>query len=169
MLWAAASAEQSHEEPVSVEPCACAKAPSADGLDGSVRIQLATHHSGDEVLLEQDRPSKGARHSSISAFSMASYKLPSEADYSFKATWKAELKMLMVLAVPCILANTSTQTMVVTDQIFVGHLGVSEFAAGALGNTVSCVPACISACMLTCACPKILDKVQPADSTAPAF
>lgn len=28
------------------------------------------------------------------------------------------------------------QTMVVTDQVFVGHLGVTELAAAALGNTV---------------------------------
>jgi Na+-driven multidrug efflux pump len=46
---------------------------------------------------------------------------------------------VLALAVPCIAANTSTCLMVVTDQMFVGHLGVNEFAAAALANTVRCV------------------------------
>ncbi|GIL79039.1 hypothetical protein Vretimale_55 [Volvox reticuliferus] len=52
-----------------------------------------------------------------------------------KGAWKRELRSIFMLALPCIVTTCSSQTMVVTDQIFVGHLGVTQLAAAALGNT----------------------------------
>ncbi|MEW5299861.1 MAG: hypothetical protein WDW36_002834 [Sanguina aurantia] len=52
-----------------------------------------------------------------------------------KGAWRQELKVLMQLALPIIVSCCSSQTMVVTDQVFVGHLGVTQLAAAALGNT----------------------------------
>ncbi|KAG2423378.1 hypothetical protein HXX76_015344 [Chlamydomonas incerta] len=52
-----------------------------------------------------------------------------------KGFWKKELRAIFALAAPCIVTTCSSQTMVVTDQVFVGHLGVAELAAAALGNT----------------------------------
>ncbi|KAL6765141.1 mate-domain-containing protein [Haematococcus lacustris] len=49
--------------------------------------------------------------------------------------WRDELVTMLKLSVPCMVANTSTQIMVITTQIFVGHLGVAQFAAAALANT----------------------------------
>jgi hypothetical protein len=62
--------------------------------------------------------------------------MPCEDDITWRTHWRSELKLMLQLALPCILANTSTQLMVITNQIFVGHLGVDQFAAAALANTV---------------------------------
>lgn len=53
------------------------------------------------------------------------------------APWRPELKMIMKLAVPTIVQSAAQQAMLVTDQLFVGHLGTNSLAAAALGNTYS--------------------------------
>ncbi|KAG2490596.1 hypothetical protein HYH03_010989 [Edaphochlamys debaryana] len=53
-----------------------------------------------------------------------------------KGSWKQELRAILLLALPCIVTTCSSQLMVITDQVFVGHLGVPQLAAAALGNTL---------------------------------
>ena len=57
-----------------------------------------------------------------------------EAAWSSK--WRAELRVIVQLAVPVMTTMATQQGMVVTDQIMVGHLGADELAAASLGNTV---------------------------------
>ncbi len=66
----------------------------------------------------------------------AEFAMPDESDFTVRKYWRPELKIMWQLALPCILANTSTAVMVIVSQIFVGRLGVEEFAAAALANTV---------------------------------
>lgn len=100
----------------------------------------AVIHGPDEMQLEEEGCEDGSkgvgRTSLISSAELQQACLPGEENFSIKQYWKPELKLMLFLSLPCIAANTSTQVMVVTDQIFVGHIGVNEFAAAALGNTV---------------------------------
>ncbi|PNH04931.1 putative transporter C11D3.06 [Tetrabaena socialis] len=50
-------------------------------------------------------------------------------------TCRRPLPLLLLTTMCAIDAIGALQTMVVTDQVFVGHLGVTELAAAALGNT----------------------------------
>jgi Na+-driven multidrug efflux pump len=55
---------------------------------------------------------------------------------SFKLPrWKQELEVLLKLALPTMLLTGSQQGMLMTDLVFLGHIGAEELAAGALGNT----------------------------------
>jgi multidrug resistance protein, MATE family len=49
---------------------------------------------------------------------------------------RKEARVVLSLAVPAIATSCSQQAMVVTDQIFVGHLGTKQLAAAAIANTV---------------------------------
>jgi len=49
--------------------------------------------------------------------------------------WRAELWTVVKIAAPTILQTSTQQAMLMTDQIFLGHLGTIELAAAALGNT----------------------------------
>ncbi len=60
-----------------------------------------------------------------------------ERDFTTRAHWRAEVALMMRMGLPCILANTAAQLMVITTQIFVGPIGVDELAAATLANTVS--------------------------------
>ena len=49
----------------------------------------------------------------------------------------AEFKVLFFLAAPTIIQGAAQQGMLMTDQIFLGHLGTVSLAAAALGTTYS--------------------------------
>ena len=49
--------------------------------------------------------------------------------------WREELWSVIKIAAPTILQTITQQAMLMTDQIFLGHLGTIELAAAALGNT----------------------------------
>ena len=46
-----------------------------------------------------------------------------------------EFKVLVALAAPTIVQGAAQQGMLLTDQIFLGHLGTVSLAAAALGST----------------------------------
>ncbi|PNH02895.1 putative transporter C11D3.06 [Tetrabaena socialis] len=50
------------------------------------------------------------------------------------AAWRAELRAIMVLALPVVIQTTAQQGMTVVDQIFLGHLGTAQLGAAALAN-----------------------------------
>eukprot|EP00198_Chlamydomonas_reinhardtii_P010969 XP_001700306.1 predicted protein [Chlamydomonas reinhardtii] len=54
---------------------------------------------------------------------------------SRRALWLAELKALGALALPVVLQTSAQQGLVVTDQIFLGHLGTAELGAAAIANS----------------------------------
>lgn len=104
-------------------------------LDGLARIAPST----EALQIEGTTTDEGRDKFVVEECSPAvdEYPMPEETGFSVRKYWRAEAKLMMQLSLPCILANTSTQIMVITSQIFVGTLGVAPFAAAALANTVS--------------------------------
>ncbi|KAG2422068.1 hypothetical protein HXX76_016303, partial [Chlamydomonas incerta] len=54
---------------------------------------------------------------------------------TWRALWLTELKALGALALPVVLQTSAQQGLVVTDQIFLGHLGTAELGAAAIANS----------------------------------
>jgi MATE family multidrug resistance protein len=58
-------------------------------------------------------------------------------------SWKAELRAILALALPNCIQGAAQQAMLVTDQVFLGHLGTSSLAAASLGNTYTNIMWCV--------------------------
>ena len=51
-------------------------------------------------------------------------------------SWKKETWRILKIALPIAVCNLSVQAKVITDHIYVGHMGTEEHAAASLGNMV---------------------------------